>query len=394
MKVLVTGGAGFIGSHTADALLAAGHQVRALDSLEPQVHGDRHTPPSYLSPEVDFIRGDVRDADLLRRALQGVNAVCHLAAAVGVAQSMYEIRRYVDANCVGTAALLEAIAHRRNDVERLVVASSMSVYGEGEYLCQTCGPAYPELRREERLARGEWEHTCPRCGAVVAPQPTNESKPLRPTSPYAISKRDQEELCLTVGAAYGLPTTALRYFNVYGPRQALSNPYTGIGAIFASRILNNRPPVVFEDGLQSRDFVHVSDVARANLLALTAPKATWRSVNIGTGRPTTVLAVAETLIRLLNPAAASPPQRFPGEVSTSGSSAPARLAPSLPGQHRAGDIRHCFADVTSARELLGFEAQVSLEQGLAELAPWLAGQQPQDGTDQAIGELESRGLTR
>ena len=371
MRVLVTGGAGFIGSHTADALLLAGHQVRVLDSLEPQVHGGRDTPPDYLSREVEFIRGDVRDADLLRRALRGVNAVCHLAAAVGVAQSMYEMRRYVDANCVGTAALLEGIAHGQTSVERLLVASSMSIYGEGEYLCQTCGPAYPEVRQDERLARGEWEHVCPKCGAAVAPRPTGESKPLRPTSPYAITKRDQEELCLSAGEAYKLPTTALRYFNVYGPRQALSNPYTGIGAIFSSRILNGRSPVVFEDGMQSRDFVHVSDVARANVLALSAPQAVYQSVNIGTGQPATVLRVAETLIHLLD----------------------AKVSPSIPGKYRAGDIRHCYADVTRAQDLLGFEAAVPLEKGLADLIPWLVGQRPEDRLDQAIGELESRGLT-
>jgi dTDP-L-rhamnose 4-epimerase len=232
-------------------------------------------------------------------------------------------------------------------------------------------PAYPELRRDERLARAERDHVCPRCSAAVAPRPTGESKPLRPPSPYAITKRDQEELCLSAGEAYKLPTTALRNFNVYGPRQALSNPYTGIGAIFSSRILNDRSPVVFEDGMQSRDFVHVSDVARANVLALSAPKAVCRSVNIGTGQPATVLRVAETLIELLD----------------------AKVSPDLPGKYRAGDIRHCYADVTRAQDLLGFEAAVALEKWLADLMPWLVGQRPEDRLDQAIGELESRGLT-
>jgi dTDP-L-rhamnose 4-epimerase len=371
MRVLVTGGAGFIGSHTVDALLLAGHQVRVLDSLEPQIHGGRDTPPTYLSPEAEFVRGDVRDADLLRRALRGVSAVVHLAAAVGVAQSMYEIRRYVEANCVGTAMLLEAILHKRTSVDRLLVASSMSLYGEGEYACQTCGPAYPELRHGDRLAQRGWEQVCPTCASVLAPRPTRESKPLRPSSPYAITKRDQEELCLSVGGAYGLPTMALRYFNVYGPRQALSNPYTGLAAIFASRILNGRSPVIFEDGLQTRDFVHVSDLARANVRALTAPSAAYQSLNIGTGQPTTVRRVAEALIHLLG----------------------ADVALDLPGKCRAGDIRHCYADVTRAKHLLGFQAEVTLEKGLADLAPWLAGQRPEDLLDHAIGELESHGLS-
>jgi len=370
VRILVTGGAGFIGSHTADALLLAGHQVRVLDSLDAQVHGGREKPPAYLSPDVEFVRGDVRDGDVVRRALRGVSVVYHLAAAVGVAQSMYEVRRYVDANCVGTATLLEEILRGRAALDLLVVASSMSIYGEGEYICPACGPASPEVRQEERLARGEWEHACPTCGAVLTPRPTRESKRLRPRSPYAVTKRDQEELCLSVGEAYKLPTTALRYFNVYGPRQALSNPYTGLSAIFSSRIMHGRSPIIFEDGSQSRDFVHVSDVARANVLALSAPQAVYQSINIGTGRPATVGEVADALIRLLD----------------------SKVVPAVPGKYRAGDIRHCYADVTAARDLLGFEATVSLEKGLADLLPWLVGQHPDDLLDEAIRELESRGL--
>jgi dTDP-L-rhamnose 4-epimerase len=370
VRALVTGGAGFIGSHIADALLSAGHQVRVLDSLDPQVHGGVDTAPSYLSTDVEFVRGDVRDADLLRHVLRDVNVVYHQAAAVGVAQSMYEVRRYIDANCVGTANLLEVILSARANIDLLVVASSMSIYGEGEYACPTCGPSYPELRRVNRLAQSDWEHTCPMCTRTLAPRPTRESKPLRPRSPYAVSKRDQEELCLSVGEAYRLPTIALRYFNVYGPRQALSNPYTGLAAIFSSRILNDRSPVIFEDGMQSRDFVHVSDVARANVLALSAPNAVYQSINIGTGRRATVRQVADVLAGVLN----------------------SKAEPTISGRYRAGDIRHCIADVTRARTRLGFTATVELEHGFADLASWLAGQQPDDRLEQAVRELEVRGL--
>jgi len=372
VKVLVTGGAGFVGSHIADALLSGGHEVRVLDSLDPQVHSSRKTLPAYVSPDVEFVHGDTRDADVLRRALTGISVVYHQAAAVGVAQSMYQPRRYIDVNCVGTANLLETIVTDRTNVDLLVVASSMSVYGEGEYRCERCGPSYPQLRPGAQMARKEWEQVCPECHSGLEPCPTRESKPLLPRSPYAISKRAQEELCLSVGEEYKLPTIALRYFNVYGPRQCLSNPYTGLVAIFASRILNGRSPIVFEDGMQSRDFVHVSDVAAANLLALNAPQLVYQAVNIGTGQRVTVRQLAEMLISLLD----------------------SGLEPAITGRCRAGDIRHCFADVARARALLGFEAKVPFQEGAADLAAWLAGQRPDDHVERALGELEARGLAR
>jgi dTDP-L-rhamnose 4-epimerase len=361
-RVLVTGGAGFIGSHLADELLAAGYAVRALDVLVDQVHdGGR---PGYLSADVELLPGDVRSEEVVRGALEGVDAVVHLAARVGVGQSMYQQAEYAGANTLGTSVLLDALADQ--PVRKVVVASSMSVYGEGAY-----EPVEAVERTREQLERREWEPRGPG-GEQLTPAPTPETKQPALSSVYALTKFDQERLCLLFGSAYGVPAVALRLFNVYGPRQALSNPYTGVLAIFASRLLNDRPPVVYEDGGQTRDFVHVTDVARAFRLALEQDGADGRVVNVGSGRATSVLEIAETLAKLLG--------REP--------------APELPGTFRAGDIRHCIADVSRARELLGFEAEVALEDGLAELADWLSTQQATDRFDRAATELAERGLTR
>jgi dTDP-L-rhamnose 4-epimerase len=360
-RVLVSGGAGFIGSHLADELLRAGYSVRALDVLVDQVHdGGR---PAYLSPDVELIPGDVRSEEVVRGALEGVDAVVHLAARVGVGQSMYEQAAYTAANTLGTAVLLDALAER--PVGKLVVASSMSVYGEGAY-----EPVAAVERTREQLERREWE---PRGagGEELTPVPTPETKRPVLSSVYALTKFDQERLCLLFGSAYGVPAVALRLFNVYGTRQALSNPYTGVLAIFASRLLNENAPVVYEDGAQTRDFVHVSDVARAFRLALEQDAADGRVVNVGSGSATSVLEIAQTLARLLG----------------------REVDPQLPGTFRAGDIRHCIADVSLARELLDFEAQVALEDGLAELAEWLQTQPATDRFERAAAELAERGLT-
>jgi dTDP-L-rhamnose 4-epimerase len=370
MKVLVTGGAGFVGSHLVDGLLAAGHEVRALDALAAQVHGGGSGRPADLAREAELVVGDVRDRGAVARALDGVDAVFHQAAAVGIGQSMYEIERYVSANSVGTAVLLEEIAARRDRIRKVVVASSMSLYGEGAYRDAGGNEVHPPPRPTRQFEARRWE-LVDAAGAELAPAPTPESKPLRPTSVYAITKRDHEELCLTVGSAYGIPTIALRYFNVYGPRQALSNPYTGVLAIFASRLLNGRAPLVFEDGLQSRDFVHVSDVVQANLLAL-ASDADGAVYNVGTGRATTIAGVAEELARALD----------------------RPIAPDVPGRYRAGDVRHCIADISRIRAELGYEPRMSFEQGLKDLLAWLHTQAPEDRVDEATRELEARGLAR
>jgi dTDP-L-rhamnose 4-epimerase len=267
LNILVTGGAGFIGSHLVDALVEKGHRVRILDSIVEQVHG--REIPEHLNKDAEFIRADVCDAEAVKKALEGIDAVYHEAAEVGVGQSMYEIVRYVKANDLGTAVLLEEMIKRRDQFKKLVVASSMSIYGEGAYVCDGCDEkVYPQLRSNAQLDAHEWELKCGECGGDLKPVGTTEEKPLFPTSVYAVSKQDQEQYCLSVGRAYKIPTVALRYFNVYGTRQALSNPYTGVCAIFSARLMNDERPVIFEDGRQSRDFVHVSDIVKANLLAL------------------------------------------------------------------------------------------------------------------------------
>jgi dTDP-L-rhamnose 4-epimerase len=364
--VLVTGGAGFIGSHIVELLLKRGYPVRVFDKLVEQVHAG--AGPRYVPKEAEFIRGDMRDKAAVKAALEGVQWVVHDAAEVGVGQSMYEVVRYVDANTGGTAVLLDLLANERHTVERIVVASSMSIYGEGAYRCPEHGLVYPRLRPAAQLAAREWELRCPRCRAAATP----EDKPLFPTSIYAISKMDQELMCLAMGAAYGFAAVALRYFNTYGPRQALSNPYTGVAAIFSSRLLNRHRPVIFEDGRQSRDFTHVSDIARANLWALESEKADGQALNIGTGRPITVAKVAEVLAEKLR----------------------LDIEPEIVSQFRAGDIRHCYADISKARELLGFEPRVTFEDGMSELVDWVSQQRADDRVDRACEELASRKLAR
>ncbi len=369
MKVLVTGGAGFIGSHLCDELLTHGYEVRVLDNLSPQVHGERTTPPDYLSDQVEFIYGDVRDPDAVCKALQNVAAVFHLAAAVGVGQSMYEIRRYTDINNVGTAVLLEQLLD--HPVQKLVVASSMSIYGEGLYRDDAGRPHSNVARNREQLARGIWEISDGN-GSFLTPIATPESKPANLASIYALSKYDQECMALTTGNAYNIPAVALRFFNVYGTRQSLSNPYTGVLAIFASRFLNGKPPLVFEDGNQQRDFVHVRDIARACRLAMESDAASGKPINVGSGRQISINALARKTAKVM------------GREN---------LAPDINGEYRVGDIRHCFADIECARQVLGFEPKVDFEEGLRELADWLAGQIAEDNVESAHSELKLRGLT-
>jgi dTDP-L-rhamnose 4-epimerase len=366
-RVLITGGAGFIGSHLADELLAHGYAVRALDNLVEQVH-EEHGRPDYLDDDVELVVADARDREMLEDALDGVDAVVHLAARVGVGQSMYEIAEYCSANTSATGVLLEALLD--HPVEKLVVASSMSVYGEGLYVDGAGTSVVVAERTREQLRREEWDPVGSDGGALE-PVPTPETKPPSLSSVYALTKYDQERLCLIFGAAYGVPTVALRFFNVYGPRQALSNPYTGVLAIFASRLLNERPPLVYEDGAQRRDFVSVRDVARACRLALERKGADGRVVNVASGRSVSVTEIADRLAAQLGKA----------------------IEPTVTGKARAGDIRHCFADVSLARELLGFTARVELEDGMAELAAWLEGQVAVDRVDAAADELAERGLT-
>jgi dTDP-L-rhamnose 4-epimerase len=365
-RVLITGGAGFIGCHLTKALLAGGHSVRVLDSLIDQVHGGR--PGNPMLRHVELIKGDIRDRTMVARAVQGVDAVVHLAAEVGVGQSMYAVERYVAANELGTAVLLEALlAH---PVRRLVVASSMSIYGEGLYRDAEGALVEPSVRGDRRQT-GTWEPVDAQ-GLPLEPLPTPETKRPALASVYAISKYVQERLALTVAPAYGMQATALRLFNVYGPGQALlSNPYTGVLAIFASTLMAGNAPKVFEDGAQRRDFVHVEDVARAFILALQSPAANGHVFNIGSGTPVCIREVAEQIAAAMD--------RHD-------------LRPVLLGKARAGDIRHCFADISLAKRTLGFAPLRGFADSLAELAEWVRGQQAVDRVAEAQRELEARGL--
>ncbi len=371
MNILVTGGAGFIGSHLVDALVERGHRVRILDSLVEQVHGD--SAPPHLNETAEFMHGDVCDSVAVAAALDGIDVVYHQAAEVGVGQSMYEIVRYVKANDLGTAVLLEEMIKRPSQYRKLIVASSMSIYGEGAYRCNTCkSNIYPQLRSDEQLASHDWEFKCETCSGILDPIGTPEEKPLFPTSVYAVSKQDQEQYCLAVGRAYKIPTAAFRYFNVYGTRQSLSNPYTGVCAIFSSRLLNDQAPTIFEDGEQSRDFVHVNDIVQANLLALETDKGDYHALNIGTGRATSVKQIARLLAKGLGK----------------------DIEPEIVGKYREGDIRHCIADISKARKLLGYEPNVTLEAGLTELLAWLGEQDAEDRVESATAELATRSLVK
>lgn len=367
-KILITGGAGFIGSHLCDELIAHGYSVRVLDSLIAQVHGPGAGRPEYLNPQAELVVGDVRDKEKVLEALEGIDAVYHFAARVGVGQSMYEVNEYTDVNNRGTAVLLEALIEK--PVKRLVVASSMSIYGEGLYSSADGSVIEDAARPLSQLRNSNWELESN--GSLLTPIPTPETKKPCLASVYALSKYDQEVMSLICGKAYNIPTVALRFFNVYGTRQALSNPYTGVLAIFASRYLNDKAPIIFEDGYQKRDFVSVKDVAVACRLALEVEEAAYEVFNIGSGNSYTVWEIAQKL------------------SSTMGVD---HIQPVATGEYRVGDIRHCFGDISKAREILGFEPSVALEDGLEELAMWLKDQVAVDSVEQAKSELAARGLT-
>ena len=372
-KVCVTGGAGFIGSHTVDLLINHGYHVSILDNLEPQVHVEADKAPSYVNKDADFVHGDIRDSELVKRIVLENDAIIHLASMVGIGQSMYQVKRYIETNTEGTANLLDALVNNENNVRKLIVASSMSVYGEGKYYCEKCSTnSFPKLRGEEQI-QSQLEPLCAMCNSPLISLPTDEEKPLMPTSIYAMTKRHQEEMVLLVGRTYGIPSVALRFFNVYGSRQSLKNPYTGVAAIFLSRLLNKKPPFVFEDGDQTRDFIHVKDAAQAILLALEKSTADYKPVNVGTGKATSIAKVAEILASLLN----------------------LDIKPVISGKFRKGDIRHCFADISKAKGLLGYQPKIGIEEGFRELVAWAKGHHWEaiDLFDNAVSELEKKNLT-
>jgi dTDP-L-rhamnose 4-epimerase len=376
--ILITGGAGFIGSRVVPMLLACGHSVRVLDCLSPQVHGAVPSPANLAfltAPNCEFLRGSVCVKEELRSALQGVETVIHLAAETGTAQSMYQVARYNDVNVMGTANLLDQLANDGNrSVKRIVLASSRSVYGEGAYKCTTCSPSkrlFPEARNAVQLAAGEWEHRCMDCGAQLAPVATQETDRTNPASIYASTKLTQEQLVSIACDALQIEHAILRLQNVYGEGQSLNNPYTGILSIFSTRIRRGQVLPIFEDGEETRDFIHVQDVARALTAAATTEVLSHRVFNVGSGIKTTVMEIAGVLTDVM------------------GHSRNIRVT----GEYRLGDIRHNFADTTRLASLIGEQPGLTLEEGLQRFAMWVTGQMlPEDGLERANSELRGRKL--
>jgi dTDP-L-rhamnose 4-epimerase len=371
MKVLVTGGAGFIGSYICKELLKENHEVTILDNLDPQIHNGYKGWPEYLPEGIERVLGDVRNREVLGPLMDKADAVIHLAAAVGVGQSMYAIEHYTSVSVMGTAILLEELIKRKDSIKKLIVASSMSIYGEGQYVNSSGTLTFPKSRTLDQLNRKEWELRDENNG-LLKPISTNESKPLQPESIYAINKRDQEEMCLVIGKAYKIPTVAFRMFNVFGPYQALSNPYTGVAAIFSARLLNNQQPLIFEDGNQRRDFIYAEDVARAYVMALTSSGADGLALNLGSGHSVTISEVAATISKVMGK----------------------NIEPVLTGNSRDGDIRHCFSDITLIKEKLGWTPKWSFEEGMKPLVQWLMGQKAEDKVDTALDELRKKGLIK
>ena len=369
MKILVTGGAGFIGSFIVDKLVEKGHSVRIFDSLDPQVHPGG-AEPEWLNKNAEFIKGDVRDYDALKKAMEGMEIMYHHAAAVGVGQSQYQIKHYLDVNTGGTANVMDIIVNHKTSIRKIIVAASMSSYGEGAYKCQEHGIVRPQPRPEEQMARGDWEQNCPACGQKVKPLPIKEESRMLLNSIYAMTKKDQEDIVMTIGKAYKIPCVALRFFNVYGPRQSLSNPYTGVAAIFMSRIKNDHRPIIYEDGLQSRDFINVDDLAEANLVAMEKEEANYESFNVGVQNPISILEIAHVLARLYEK----------------------DIEPDIQNKYRNGDIRHCFADISKIKNLLGWAPKISFEQGMRELNDWAHEAKSEDKSDLALQELKEKGL--
>ncbi|HOK79331.1 MAG TPA: SDR family NAD(P)-dependent oxidoreductase [bacterium] len=371
-KVLITGGAGFIGSHLCDALIEKGYKVTIFDSLDRQVHPEGKIP-DYINKKANFVKGDVRNYEKFKDVLIFHDYVFHFAAAVGVGQSQYKISKYVDTNICGTANLLDILVNTKHRIKKVIVAASMSSYGEGMARCEKCGIFKPELRNISKSGKRDrkfWEIKCPKCRKIARPIPTTEQSPLSANSIYAISKKEQEEMSLLIGKTYGIPVVSLRFFNVFGPRQSLSNPYTGVTAIFISRIKNNNPPVVFEDGFQTRDFIWVGDVIKANILVLEQDRANYEIFNVGSGKPVTILEIARLLIRMAGKS----------------------LQPIVTYNFRKGDVRHCFADIKKIKRMLGFKPEVSLKKGLTMLLDWSKQTDASDGFERALKELKEKKL--
>lgn len=370
-KILVTGGMGFIGSYIVDELVKRGHQVRIFDCLDAQVHPTR-TVPNYANPHAEFINGDVRDYDAFKKALEGIEVVFHKAAAVGMGQSQYEIKKYVDINTGGTANLLDILANNKHNVEKMIVAASQTSYGEGLYACPEHGVQHPGLRPVSQLEKHEWEHKCAVCGTDMTVAPVTEDTERICYAIYAQTKTHQEDMMLSIGKTYKIPTVALRYFNVFGPRQSLSNPYTGVSAIFMSRLKNEKRPIIYEDGKQSRDFISVHDIVQANMLAMEKSNGNYQAFNVGSGQATSIEQIALVLSNILGTE---------------------HLTPEITKNYREGDTRHSVANISHIKKMLGFEPNITFEQGMEELVEWAREEEAVDGFAKAQAELQQRGLT-
>lgn len=371
-NILITGGAGFIGSHLADKLVNNDYHVRIFDNLSEQIHGAGADWPEHLKRDnIELVRGDICDRETLGHALKGVNVVVHLASETGVGQSMYEIEKYVYANIQGTAILLDLLAQHKGQVEKIVLSSSRAIYGEGKYECSECGVMFPPPREPEQLSRASWELDCPNCARELKCIPTSEDSLPSPASIYAVTKLSQEQLLASFGKSHNVPYSILRYQNVYGPRQSLNNPYTGILSIFSSRILNGNQIQIFEDGKESRDFVFIDDVVQATILAIENKTTAETIFNVGTGEPTSVMKIATILCEKLG----------------------AKQTPVVIEQSRVGDIRHCYANLDAINRALGYEPQYDIEKGLARFVEWVVGEElPVDKSDKALDELKKKNL--
>ncbi len=383
-RILITGGAGFIGSHLSRRLLQEGCRVTALDNLSPQIHGE--PGPGQEQAAVDrilsncgswagnfrLIVGDVRDRAAFTGALDGQDTVVHLAAETGTGQSMYEVEKYEDVNLRGTAILMDYLVNNRaSQVKKLVVASSRAIYGEGKYSCGACGVVYPQARRTSDMKAGRFEPICPACQAPCRSLPTDELSAIHPSSFYGLTKHVQERMTLLFAGTLGISGFALRYQNVFGPGQSLKNPYTGILAIFSNRAMANQPIEIFEDGEESRDFVYIDDVVEATVRCIRAEAVGVEAINVGSGKRTTVREVVHEIVKFF------------------GSSSPVAIR----GAFREGDIRHNTADLTKARQLLGYEAKWNFQDGVVEFLKWASGQDPAtDKYEQSLAEMKERGL--
>ena len=370
--ILVTGGAGFIGTYICEKLYDKGYEVLIYDNLSLQIHGENASLPEYIRDKVEFTKGDIRDRNILKQAVQKADKIIHLVAETGVGQSMYDIQRYTDVTIQGTATLWDIIVNEENKVKKVVLASSRAVYGEGKYTCSNCGTIYPNSRKRENLDQHKWELYCPKCDEQLNSVATDEESALVPTSIYAACKKTQEELCMISGKSINVPVSIVRYQNVYGPRQSLNNPYTGILSIFTSRLKNNKPINVYEDGLESRDFVYVEDVADGTILALEREEANYETFNIANGISTTVFEIAEILSKNIN----------------------SQLEPIVTGQYRIGDIRHCYANIDKAKKILRYSPKFDIESGIKNFLEWALKQKSYDNSHIAEGKLKEKGLLK